>query len=90
MFVVFVNLQGCFIFAFHCARNAQIRQSWSSIIQSAVSVTRTSSMGQSADKTSSLHQAKGKEEVTEPGDKGTKGTENIEIKEATKDGFDQI
>ena len=45
-------------------------------------------MGQSDDKTSSLYQAKDKGEVTELGEIMIKSTENREIKEATKDGFD--
>ena len=92
VFVIFVNLQGCFIFAFHCARNAQIRQSWSSVLQSAVSVTRTSSMGHSASANTSLkHQDQAKEIVTEKTDAITsKATIHAETKESAKDEFDHL
>ena len=44
--MVFVNLQGMFIFAFHCVRNPQVRSSWISAVRS-ILITTSSYMSPS-------------------------------------------
>ena len=58
VFVILVNLQGCFIFAFHCIRNAKTRRLWRGRLESVMSQTQSVSLDQSTSTVSEVRRLK--------------------------------